>query len=107
MNDLDRDLKLLEDVLKDCNIFFEDAKDGISRINNMTIDEYAKTISRDDISIKAYNDLFNIVEIPSQDIRNIEERSYEDNIDYENNINYEGNIDYEDNIELSELILAA
>ena len=89
MNDLDRDLKLLEDVLKDCNIFFEDAKDSISRINNMTINEYAKTISRDDISTKAYNDLFNIVEIPTQDIKDIEE------------------IGYENNIELSEFILVA
>ena len=89
MNDLDRDLKLLEDVLKDCNIFFEDAKDSISRINNMTINEYTKTISRDDISTKAYNDLFNIVEIPTQDIKDIEE------------------IGYENNIELSEFILVA
>lgn len=56
MNDLDKDLQLLEDVLRDCNIVFENAKDGVSRINNMTIDEYAKTINRDNIITKEYSE---------------------------------------------------
>ena len=42
---IEKDLQLLEQVLKDCNIKFIPSKDGAS-INGMSIDEYKKQINR-------------------------------------------------------------
>lgn len=42
---IEKDLRLLEQVLKDCNIKFVPSKDSAS-INGMSIDEYKKQISR-------------------------------------------------------------
>lgn len=42
---IEKDLQLLEQVLKDCNIKFIPSENGAS-INGMNIDEYKKQINR-------------------------------------------------------------
>ena len=68
-------LKLLDELLDKYNIPNKKSEDGIARIDGLVVDEYFDKIDLfDDIIDDKYD-------MPTQDIENIAETSYEDDVE--------------------------
>lgn len=66
-------LELLNELLNEYNIPNEKSKDGITRIDGLTVEEYFNQIG-------LFNDIIDDkYDIPTQDIENIIEINYDDN----------------------------